>query len=409
MSFGAILRQAWHNVRSYRALWIFGIVLALVTFSWESTILLSGDSQESSPARIQIERLPGETVQEALQRALEQGLDQAGRDLDALLADITDLETRRYLTTFPTSLLAALLADMTGLEVGRYLVTFLTSLLAAALVLYLAGRVARYVSETALIKMVNRAQETGEQQTRRQGLRLGWSRSAWRLFLIELVVNLVAVAGSLLLFALIFGSLPFWVQGRTTTVVVGAIVTAALFFLGLFVVIVAAAAVSLVKIFSRRACAIEGLGVTASVYRGYSLARANLRQLLAPALVMLAINLGWPVLVGVLIMVLFGIGIIAGGLPALLVRWLVSLAAGTTTAIVIAVAVGVLLLILVLVAPLVWLDGLREVFLSSMWTLTYHELCRLERQAQETPPEIPPPATGESSATAGPESSAVPS
>jgi hypothetical protein len=369
MNFGEILKGAWHNVRRYRALWVFGIVLALVTFSWEWAALMGGDDQGSTPSGLQIERRPGETFGEAFRRALDQELDQAGRELDELLGQELDL------------------------KVGRDIVALITALLSVALALYLLGRVARYVSETALIRMVDRHQETGQQQTVRHGLRLGWSRGAWRLFLIELTVNLVAIAGSLLLFAVIFSSVPLWSQGGEPTVIIGAVITAALFFLGVFAVVVIVAGVSLVKIFSRRACAIEGLGVMASVYRGYSLVRGNLRQLVLPALVMLGINFGWPALVGVLALVLLGIGIVVGGLPALLVNWLAGLAAGTTTAIVIAVAVGVLLLLLVLVAPLVWLDGLREVFLSSMWTLTYRELGRLEQLAQERPPDIPPPVS----------------
>jgi hypothetical protein len=368
MNFGEVFRGAWHNVRNYRALWVFGIVLALVTFSWEWTALAGRDDEGDAPRGLQITRMPGETFGEAFRRTLDQELDQAGRDLDEFLSQELDL------------------------DVGADIVALVTALVSVAVALYLMGRVARYMSETALIRMVDRHQETGRRQTARQGVRLGWSRSAWRLFLIELTVNLVAVAGSLLLFALIFGSVPLWSQGEEPTVIVGAIITVALFFLGVFVVVLTIAAVSLVKIFSRRACAIEGLGVTASVYRGYSLVRGNLRQLVLPLLVMLGINFGWPALVGVLVLVLLGIGIVVGGLPALLVNWLAGLAAGATTAIAIAVAFGVIVLILVLVAPLVWLDGMREVFLSSMWTLTYRELCRLERLAQETPPDIPLPA-----------------
>jgi hypothetical protein len=368
MNFGEVIKGAWHNVRIYRALWVFGIILALFTSSWETAALLGGDDQSNAPSGIQITRLPGETFGEAFRRTLDRELDQAGRDLDEFLSQELDL------------------------DVGRDIVALITALLSVALILYLLGRVARYVSETALIRMVDRHQETGQRQTARQGLRLGWSRCAWRLFLIELTVNLVAIAGSLLLFALIFSTVPLWSRGSEPTVVVGAIITAALFFLGVFLVVLIVAAVSLVKIFSRRACAIEGLGVTASVYRGFSLVKGNLRPLVLPALIMLGINLGWPLLGGVLVLVLLGIGILVGGLPALMVRWLAGLATGATTAVVIAVVVGVLLLILVLAAPLIWLDGMRQVFLSSMWTLSYRELCRLEQLAQEVPPDIPLPA-----------------
>lgn len=54
---------------------------------------------------------------------------------------------------------------------------------------------------------------------------------------------------------------------------------------------------------------------------------------------------------------------------------------------------GIIILLLVLVAPLAFLVGLREVFLSSMWPLTYRELRALESMEPELEPQ--PPAYGE--------------
>ncbi len=374
MNYTNILKRAWHNVLNYRALWIFGIILALVTFSWGTAAFLGRDDESGG---ISVVRGPDETFGEALERTLQRELDQADRALEEFLA--------RELTV----------------EVESDMAAVITVLLSTVVALYITGRVARYVSETALIRMVNRHQETGQQQTIRQGFRLGWSRSAWQLLLIELLVNLVAVAASLLLFALIFSPVPLWIEGSESTVIAGAILTAAIFLLAVLVIVLVVVFVSLLKIFSRRACAMEGLGVTASIYRGYALLRQNLKRILPMGLVMFAVNASWPALSALFLILLFGIGILLGGLPALLVNWLVGLVAAGDIAVLIAAAIGVIILILILAAPLAWLGGMRRVFLSSMWTLTYRELCQLEQLAREVPPEAqiaetPPWARGES-------------
>ena len=108
-------------------------------------------------------------------------------------------------------------------------------------------------------------------------------------------------------------------------------------------------------------------------------------------MVMLGVNLSWPAVAGTLILLLIGVGMMLGGLPGLLVGNLATLSATGATPVLIGVAVGGLVLILILTAPLVWLDGMRQVFLSSIWTLTYRQINDRETVAQETSPERPAP------------------
>ena len=49
---------------------------------------------------------------------------------------------------------------------------------------------ARYIAETAVIRMVDEYEATGNKPGIRQGFRFGWSRTSWRMFLINLLVNL---------------------------------------------------------------------------------------------------------------------------------------------------------------------------------------------------------------------------
>ena len=69
--------------------------------------------------------------------------------------------------------------------------------------------IARYVSETAVIRMVDEYEGSGNKMTVRQGFRIGWSRTAWRLFLINLIVNLPVIALVLVLLIAGIGHLFF--------------------------------------------------------------------------------------------------------------------------------------------------------------------------------------------------------
>ena len=365
MNTSTIIKGAWQNVVRYRSLWVFGFILALTTVSWGTLAALrnTGD-EDQSDAGIQIQRRSYESFPEAFERAIQEELDQAAEELD----------------TF---------AEELNITIKSDIVTILTGLAALAAVLYLIGKVARYVSETALIRLVDRLEESGQESGVREGFRLGWSPVALRLYLITAIVNLVAAAAGLLLFAIIFSPLPLWVKGSETTVVAGAIITGALFFVVIFVLVVGGMGVTLVRIFSWRAAALEGLGITASVYRGYTLVRRNLKRLLPVGLVGLGVNLAYPALIGVLGVLLFGLGLLLGGVPGLLVGGLASLAAAGETAVIIGIAVGSLILFAVIIAPLALVDGLREVFLSGIWTLTFRELVRIESEIEQMAPDLP--------------------
>src|SRR5436190_1326626 len=119
-----ILKRAFSITTTYRALWIFGILVALTA---GGRISGSGRSSGSS--------IPG---------------------------------ARTWPTLSPEA--------VTGLIVAGVVV------LCVALVLFVAAVIARYVAETALIRMVDQHEATGVKVGFRQGLRLGWTRAARRLF-----------------------------------------------------------------------------------------------------------------------------------------------------------------------------------------------------------------------------------
>ena len=368
MQHNRVLKQAWQNVLHYRALWLFGIILALTTASLGTATLWNQDGDGQYSEGIVVTRRNGETFLEALDRSVQAEIDEANQDLDEFLVSL-DIKAKS--------------------NVVSILIWFVSISIAIAII----GTAAQYVSETALIRMVDRQQESGQKQTVRQGFRLGWSRGAWRLFLIELLVNLTVVTAGILLFALIFGPLPLWVTGSEMTIFAGALLTGGLFFLAIFLLILTGMLISLLKIFARRACILEGLGVTASIHRAFTLLKREFKQVLPMGLLTLGVNLSWPAVIGAFLILLFGIGVLLGGLPALLISDLTDLASAAELAKFVAASIGAIVLTLLLAAPLVWLDGMRQVFLSSLWTMTYRDLCDLESVPQEDAPEMVLPDT----------------
>ena len=107
--------------------------------------------------------------------------------------------------------------------------------------------------------------------------------------------------------------------------------------------------------------------------------RQNLKDAGLMWLIMIGVNLAWMLAMVPIGALLFGVGAVMGGGPALLVgKWAES-AFGGAAAWILGGAVGIPIFLAVVVAPLVFLGGLREVFQSSAWTLTYRELRALEQ------------------------------
>ena len=94
MDYGKVLKRSWHMVTRYRTLWIFGIILGIVTFSWEWALLSDLDDENQDPQGIVITPLAGETFYDALQRTWQKELDWAEQDIANGLQDLDLLFTR---------------------------------------------------------------------------------------------------------------------------------------------------------------------------------------------------------------------------------------------------------------------------------------------------------------------------
>jgi hypothetical protein len=376
MEYGKVLKQAWKNVTGYRALWIFGILLALTTASGSTGTTASqsawqtdADSSGILGTGITLDLQPGDSLVEALSEAfdevgieLQRGIDEANRELRMLFR------------------------NELGLDWQVDILKSLTVLLWFAFVFILVGKVFRYMSETALIKMVDDQEQTGEQRKGREGFRMGWSRTSWRLFLIDLVIDIPTAIVFLILFALVFAPLLLWGFGIAEIGWLSVAFTSGLFFLFIFLAIIASQAIGLVKQFARRVCALEDAGVFDSIRRGFKLLRKQLKEAGLMWLILVGVNIGYPIVVGIFAILLLAIAAVIGGGIGLL-SGLTANALGAAQPILTGFSVGVPLFLLLIILPLLLLGGLKEVFVSSTWTLTYRELRALASLKAEALPE----------------------
>jgi hypothetical protein len=282
------------------------------------------------------------------------------------------------------------------LEIVWTIVAIVGAIACVVLILIVVGTIARYVSEAALIRMVDDHEETGEKRSIRQGFRLGWSRTTWRLFLIDLLIDLPLVLAFLLLFVLVGGLMTLAILALTkwSTVVgvLGIITSSGLFILILLALILVAIVLGLLKPFFLRACALEGIGVIESIRQGFQFVKRHFKDVAIMWLLMIGLGIAWFVVMIPVTILLVLAGIVVGGIPALAVGGVASLILGGAGPWIAAAVVGGLIFIVVVAVPLLFLGGLAEVFKSSVWTLTYRELRALEGLAPVAG-ELPIPGT----------------
>jgi hypothetical protein len=383
----------------YRALWIFGIVLGLVTSSWEMVLLGGLDGDNGPPPGIVITALEGETVYDALQRTWRKELAWAERDFSNAIRELDRLFTE---------------------ELGRRFVvdamTILAVLAGAVAITLIVTRIARYVSQAALVRAVGDYEDTGQRRGVWHGLRLGMSRTAVRLFFIDLAIDLPIMLAFLLLFALWSTPLVFGLRGGApATVTFGSSLTGGFFVSGVVLAVVAGSLLSVLKRFFRQACALESLGVIASIRRGWAVVRHNVASVLTMWVIMLVLTLCGGVAIALSLLALFPILILfialggaAGALSAYLVFLLSSLVSGGPLPVLLAVVVGLPIFFLVMLAPWWFFGGLLEVFRASAWTLTYRELRAAEEQPDQVVRTVDAAGLGTAQLAAGDRTASVP-
>ena len=333
-----ILKRSWDILWGYKVLWVFGIILALTTASGSSGGSHGGGAAGGSGSSF---FLPS-------QAEVAQGVDRLRGGLARL---------------------AAQAAQPAQMEPWLVALLIAGGLLAVALgVLFTIGH---FVSYTALIRMVDLYEDDGVKLTWRQGFKLGWSKAAWRVFLISLLIGLVGflVFGTLF----VLSALP-WSIGQAlgeTGLVVGIIISIGMAVFVIFLAIIAALLVSLLLETVGRVCVLEERGVFDALRQGMRLVRAHLVD----------IGLMWLLTIGVRILAGFVLvplalfaGLVAlllgGGLGGLIYLLTAALGGGY----IVAAVIGGLVFLVVLGIPLTFAGGLLQSYLSTTWTLTYRAM-----------------------------------
>jgi hypothetical protein len=350
-----ILKRAWKILWSYKALWIFGIILALTTsgsnFRFSGNNASSGSDSSSSSSGGDVS--PSQSFREGIQDMKEFW----NEDLPELFTSQIPQDEVRTLVVF--GIIFLVFVVLTGI-----VLTF-----------------ARYIAETAVIRMVDEYEATGNKPGIRQGFRFGWSRTSWRMFLINLLVNLPIFLIVLLMLAVGVATFLLVTQDSpvlTITSVVGGI---GFFFLSIFVLSILGVVIRLLVEFFWRACALEQVGVRESIRMGWNLVRKNLGSVALMWLVMFGVSLVWIIFVVIAFFILLPIlaltivaGAIVGGLPGLLFAGISSLFLSGYWPWIVGAVAGLPLFALVAFSPLIFLGGLERVFTSTVWTLVYREL-----------------------------------
>lgn len=283
-------------------------------------------------------------------------------------------------------------------QVINALITAGIVLACVVILLAIAGAILRYVSETALYRLVDQNEATGEKVSVSAGFRLGWSRRAFRLFLIDLLVGVVGITAFLLLLAIAAAPLLVWLTNSDLLKTLGTITGVGLIFLVIFLFILIAIVLSVVMQFIRRAAVLEDLGVFASFERGFGLVRRRPGDIVIMALIMFALGLAWAVVSILLFIFLLLAAVVLGGLPALLVGFITSLFTHGSLPWIVAAVIGLPIFLLVLVVPGSFVAGLVQTFISTTWTLTYREVLALggtQPGAKALQPETPPVVPGD--------------
>lgn len=242
----------------------------------------------------------------------------------------------------------------------------------AVLILLLAAAavVLRYVTETGLVALTGAA-DRGEEVTVRRGFRQGWSRSAWRLFLIDLLVWVPFVLAAAVLVGVALTPLLLLLADAPALKALGVAGAVGAFLAVLAVLVAAGVVLGLLRQFFLRQCVLEGLGVLASVREGAAFVRRHLRDVAIMWLLMVGVGIAWGFLSLLLMAILGGATAVVGGIPAYL---LTQTTGGWVAGALVLVPVGIVLIVL----PMAFASALYVTFQYNVWTLTYLELAREE-------------------------------
>jgi hypothetical protein len=347
-----ILQRAWHILWNYRTLWVFGLILALAAGgsfngSGNNGVQWQEDSQNhQTPSYGSVQEFFNDLSRQ-MEKLFTQGIPEANITGEALTAFVW--------------------------TIGVFVIFML--------LIGIVVTIAYYVSVNAVIRMVDEYENTGTKMSVRQGFHIGWSRTAWRLFLINLIVNLPAI---LFFLALLIAAASFFLSvlnGNANLTPASLVGIFGLIFLGGSIVLLWSILFSLLRPFFWRICVLEDAGVGESFRRGFAMVREHWKNVGLMWLVMIGLGIAWivvsiiAIIVTIPVVILTGIvAAIVAGIPGLLLVGLFSLFLSGPLPWIAAGLFVLPLFFTIAFSPWLLLSSWQTVFTSTVWTLTYREL-----------------------------------
>jgi hypothetical protein len=358
-----IFKKAVSLVWRYRTLWLFGALLAL-TVNNTLWLGLAGNSEGVVENRIII-------TDTTIIRFGGQGLTIDFRQPGAPDGRIDGVEPGWYRNLTKDSSISDVWALLISIGILVLIGTLITTLL-------------RNTSRAALIRMVDENERSGKMVSLVQGLRLGWSRVAVKLFLIDLAITLPVILVFTLLFCLAVSPLFLFGVKNLSESLASVIGISMLVLAGLglfFLLIMAACAIlSITRPVMRQACAVDGLGVGASIRMGFSLLKTRSDRVFITWLTWRAVRVAWTLAIIPVVIVLSPVlllsmvaGAVIAAVPTMVIAGIANQFVSTVFAWIIGAVVGFPVFVLVTFSPIIFLSGIVEAFMSSFWTLSYRE------------------------------------
>jgi hypothetical protein len=353
MKYSRILERASRILWDYKALWIMGFILAFVSVSYSGSGITTRPNNGWSYQFNQGDnlKLPGN-----FPPGLQNEFNRFGQVFEKVF---------------------------TG-EVIVALIIIDIALLSVMILIGVAFAVIRYVTETGIIRMVDKYEISGEKVKWTRGFVLGWSRSAWQLFLIDLVFRVPVIIVFFFLFC--FAALPLFINPAGIFITFGE---------GIMLIFLAIGVKLATNLFTRivwRACVIERRGVFDSIRRGWKLFVARFMNIFVLGLINTGIRIGYGLVMIPVFLFLLGMGLVGGGVTGLLL-FLALKNVGMVLAIIVAVFAGILVMSTIIGLPMTLIQGFLLTYLSTDWTLAYRELMALEsaKSLPAAPVEPAPP------------------
>jgi hypothetical protein len=361
---GKILGRAWHVVWNYKVLWIFGILVVLMggggagpnfRASWNNNGYngpygyQGGQTPENLPAFMQ----------------------QTNHWFDTVAQPWFERNIQPWFAS-PEAIVRTVIWMVVIILVLSLLLKVLTSLVL-------------YPAQTAMVRMVDEYEQTGTKKRFGEGWKLGWSKAAFRLWVIDLIIGLPAFILALIALSLGLTIASSAIRGNWA-MAGGTIFALAVTMIALVLAVVLVSVfLNLLRPFIARKTVLEELAIGDSFRQGWAMFKGNWQSAGLMWLVMIGLWIGFGlvmILVSIILipaLILTAVaGLIVAAIPYWLAFWIMSLTSIAPIAWILAIIPAMLFFLPVFLSPFLLIGAWVDVFQSSVWTLTYREIKVLE-------------------------------